>query len=137
MAYHVLTRGPHRRPTATFIGSRPEIDAIDGPAVLFEADGGSVGLGSGTPIATREAGENWEPVQSHVSEAWVRLPDAIRAKLIADPDAEFDADELVALSRAGGLVSKAYWVGSEDDPGFRMDEGMREFVVLMASLPGE
>lgn len=137
MAYHVLTRGPHRRPTATFIGSRPEIDAIDAPAVLFEADGGSVGLDSGTPIATREAGEDWEPVQPHVAEAWVRLPAAIRAKLIADPDMEFGTNEIVALSKAGVLVGRAYWVGVEDDPGFRMDEGMREFVVLMASLPGE
>lgn len=137
MAYHILTPGPHRRPTATFIGSRPEIDAINGPAVLFEADGGSVGLDSGTPIATREAGEAWEPVQPHVAEAWVRLPAAIRAKLIADPDVELNTDELVSLSRSGVLVAQAYWVGSEDDPGFRMDEDMREFVVLMASLPGE
>lgn len=137
MVHYAWSLGPDGKPLCTFIGSQVDVGDIDGPAVLIEGDRGSPGLTSGIPVAACEPGEDWEPVQSYVSEAWVKLPARTRQRLVDDPDAELSEADLSELVKAGGLVAQAFWPGHQSDPGMRVRQGFREFVTLLSSLNGE
>lgn len=138
MTHHVLTSGFHRRPVSTLVGSRPEVDDIPGPAILFDSDGG-MDFDSGRPVAVREDGEDWSPVPVELADVWVRLSRRVRGRLVADPDVSLSADEVANVAAAGGSVSAVYWVGSdsEDADGFHVSGDLASFVRLLSSLSRE
>lgn len=134
MAHHVLTSGLHRRPVAALVSSRPELDPIPGPAVLFETDGdGSMGFDSGRAIAVRESGGDWEPVPVEVANQWERLTPELRARLVADPGASLTADEFRVVTNAGVQVTAVYWVVSEDSARFTVSGELRRFVRVISA----
>lgn len=137
MTLHVVTSGPHRRPTQALVGSRLEVDLIPGPAALFETEDGLVGTSfEGRPVAACEEGGDWERVPDAVADQWLVLPQEVRARLIVDPRAPLPADEFRAVTRAGASVTAVYWVESEDSAGFRASGDLGRFVRVLSAVNG-
>ncbi|WP_087484550.1 hypothetical protein [Brachybacterium massiliense] len=136
--YHILHRLSEN---VSDHGSHPTIKAAQdhadqaghaGAAVFHYVNRGEIGGGRGFVDSIREPGQGWvsfrDPYGLHAW--WWRLPEGVRAVLVADPDATLSEGILSACVHAGlPVTSDAWWVDSQPGPsGFRIPEDVRAFI---------